>query len=177
MRKTGMIRVDISKCTGCRSCETACSFFHTGKVSNRLARIKVIHLYETGVDGPVVCAQCRERYCMECPVSAITVGKNGEIIVAPTICNPCGSCEHLCPIGAIEQYDDLVYACDLCGGSPKCVDACTEGAIVYAPGTGIETTLASLKQATEKMNTSEKRRFYVEQLGNQLRTIWRDGRD
>lgn len=172
-----MIRVDISKCTGCRSCETTCAFFHTGKVGNRLARIKVMHLYETGVDGPVVCIQCQEKYCLECPVNAITVGKNGEIVVAPTICNLCGSCERQCPIGAIEQHGDLVYVCDLCGGRPKCVDVCTEGAIVYAPGTGDETTLASLKQSTEKMNTSEKRRIYVEQLGGQLRFNWRESRD
>jgi len=171
-----MIHVDISKCTGCRSCETACSFFHTGRVSNHLARIKVMHHYETGIDGPVVCVQCRERYCLECPVNAITVGVNGEIVVAPTICNLCGSCERQCPIGAIELHSSLVYVCDLCGGRPKCVDACTEGAIVYAPGIGTETTLASLKPATEKMNPSEKRRFYVEQLGSQLRSTWREGR-
>ncbi|MFX1602728.1 MAG: 4Fe-4S dicluster domain-containing protein [Promethearchaeota archaeon] len=171
-----MIRVDISRCTGCRSCETACAFFHTGKVSNRLARIKVMHLYETGVDGPVVCIQCREKYCLECPVNAITVGMNGEIVVVPTICNLCGSCERQCPMGAIELHGDLVYVCDLCGGRPKCVDACTEGAIVYAPGTGNKATLADLKQPTEKMNTSEKRRIYVGQLGSLLRSDWRENR-
>ena len=44
-----MIRVDLSRCTGCRRCEAACAFFHTGRINPELARLKVIHLYETGV--------------------------------------------------------------------------------------------------------------------------------
>ncbi len=172
-----MIHVDISKCTGCRSCETACSFFHTGRVSNHLSRIKVMHLYENGIDGPVVCKQCEERYCVECPDNAISVGNHGEIIVAPTICNLCGSCEQQCPIGAIEQYGELVYVCDLCGGRPKCVDACTEDAIVYEVQSGNGESLAKFQEKSHKMNTSEKRRFYIESLGTEVRKAWRDRHD
>ncbi len=168
-----MIHVDISKCTGCRSCEAACSFFHTSKVSNRLARMKVMHIYETGIDGPVVCVQCEERYCMDCPVDAMTIGAFGEVIIAPTICNACGSCERKCPIGAIEQLDDLVYVCDLCGGRPKCVDACTEGAIIFTQTSKTPISLSEMKNRTDKMNTSERRRLYVETKGQAVRTSWR----
>ena len=72
-----MIKVDISKCTGCKKCETVCAFVHSGKVSNRLARIKVLNLYEIGVDAPVACVQCEERYCLLCPEDAISVGPHG----------------------------------------------------------------------------------------------------
>ncbi|MFW9888041.1 MAG: 4Fe-4S dicluster domain-containing protein [Candidatus Thorarchaeota archaeon] len=166
-----MIRVDLSKCTGCRSCETACSFFHTGRVSNRLARIKVMHLYETGIDGPVVCVQCEERYCMDCPVDAMTIGKFGEVIVAPTVCTLCGTCVRTCPIGAIDELEDLIYVCDLCGGRPKCVDSCTEGAIAFKPG--LHVSLSEFEGAAEKLNISERRQSYIERLGNDIRKSWR----
>jgi Fe-S-cluster-containing hydrogenase component 2 len=167
-----MIHVELSKCTGCRSCEAACSFFHTGKVSNRLARIKVMHLYETGIDGPIVCAQCEERYCMQCPVDAMSIGKFGEVIVAPTICTQCGTCVRKCPIGAIDEHEDLVYVCDLCGGRPKCVDACTEGAIVFEPD-ALGKSLSEVNDAADNLNTSERRRSYIEVLGKDVRKSWR----
>jgi Na+-translocating ferredoxin:NAD+ oxidoreductase RNF subunit RnfB len=63
------------------------------------------------------------------------------------------------------MFDDLVYVCDLCGGSPKCVDACTEGAITYIPQKDTEkvkeTSLAEIKKETKKMTGSEKRAFYI----------------
>ena len=127
-----MIQVDLNKCTGCKKCEVACAFFHTGRVSNRLARIKVLNLYESGIDGPVACVQCEEKYCLKCPEEALSVGSFGQIIVSPTVCNLCEVCEKICPIGAVEIVDDIVYVCDLCGGNPKCVEACTEGAIIFA---------------------------------------------
>jgi carbon-monoxide dehydrogenase iron sulfur subunit len=168
-----MIRVDLSKCTGCRSCETACSFFHTSRVSNRLARIKVMHQYETGIDGPIVCVQCEERYCMNCPVDAMTIGKFGEVIVAPTICTLCGTCVRMCPIGAIDEHEGLIYVCDLCAGKPRCVDACTERAIIYEPNAA-RISLSEANDAAENLNTSERRQSYIERLGEVVRQSWRD---
>jgi carbon-monoxide dehydrogenase iron sulfur subunit len=169
-----MIRVDIGKCTGCRSCETACSFFRSGRVGNRLSRIKVMNLYETGIDGPVVCVQCEERFCLNCPENAIVVGNLGEIIVQPTICTRCGSCIRQCPIGAIDEHNDIIYVCDLCGGRPKCVDACTESAIIFDPDFSLHPSLSGLKENVSKFNPSEKRRAYIEGLGNQVRSTWRE---
>ena len=146
-----MIRVDVSKCTGCKRCESVCAFFHTGKINNRLARIKVLNLYEIGIDCPVVCNQCQERYCMHCPEDALVIGSLGQIIVSRTLCTLCGACEKICPIGAIEIFDDIVHVCDLCGGRPKCVEACTEGAITYDEN-GDHPSLMSIKKETHKMN-------------------------
>ena len=81
-----MIRIDLTRCTGCRRCEAACSFVRSGRVGRGLARIKVVNIYETGVDGPVACRQCRERFCLRCPDDAMTVGPLGQIIVSPTSC-------------------------------------------------------------------------------------------
>lgn len=168
-----MIRVDISKCTGCRRCEVACVFFHTGRVNSSLARIKVLNLYETGIDGPIVCQQCRERYCMCCPADALTIGSFGQVIVSPTLCTLCGACAKACPIGAIEIFNEIVYVCDLCGGRPKCVEACTEEAIIYEPEESGHLSLAVFKQETKKMNPSQRRQFYLKELGIELRKKWR----
>lgn len=168
-----MIQVDLSKCTGCRSCETACSFYRTGKVSRHLSRIKVMHIYETGIDGPVTCVQCDERYCLSCPENALKIGDMGQVIVSPTICTRCEVCVTKCPIGAIELFDDIVYVCDLCGGRPRCVEACTEGAILFKPDSSNGRSLAEIKGRTKGMNPSEKRREYIESLGEEIREKWR----
>jgi carbon-monoxide dehydrogenase iron sulfur subunit len=156
-----MIKVDIGKCTGCRMCETACSFYRSGAVNRHTARIKVVNLYQSGVDGPVVCVQCKERYCKDCPADAISIGSLGQVIVSPTLCTLCKKCERSCPIGAIEIFNDLAYVCDLCGGSPKCVEACTEGAITYVPEQIEVISLKEIKKETKKVNSSEKRAFTI----------------
>lgn len=166
-----MIHVDLHKCTGCKKCEVACAFFHTGKVSNRLARIKVLNLYELGIDGPVVCIQCEEKYCLKCPEEALSLGSLGQIIVSPTVCTLCGVCEKACPMGAIEIYENIVYVCDLCGGKPRCVEACTEGAITFAEGKH-GPSLDSIQKETNKKSPNQKRLYYLKKLGASLREKW-----
>jgi Fe-S-cluster-containing hydrogenase component 2 len=138
-----------------------------------MSRIKVINLYGIGIDNPVVCTQCSERYCTDCPDNAITVGKQGQIVVSPTLCTLCGKCERKCPIGAIELFNDFVHVCDLCGGSPKCVETCTENAITHAPGIIEKITLASIKSESKRLNPSEKRAHYTKKIGVALRNEWR----
>ena len=167
-----MIQVDLEKCTGCKKCEVACAFFHTGKVSNRLARIKVLNLYEIGIDGPVVCVQCKERYCLDCPEKALTLGSLGQIVVSPTVCTLCEACEKSCPIGAISICEDIVYVCDLCGGDPKCVGACTEGAISFVRVKPDGPSLKTIKKETRKMRPNQKRQFYLNRRGIVLREKW-----
>lgn len=171
-----MIRVDISKCTGCKRCETVCAFFHTGRISNRLARIKVLNLYDIGIDAPMVCVQCRERYCMQCPAKALSIGRFGQVIASPTLCTRCGTCEKSCPIGAVELFNDIVYVCDLCGGNPRCIEACTEGAITWDDQEVEHPSLSVLKKETEEMNPSQKRHVYLRALSSDVREQWREER-
>ncbi len=169
-----MIKTDISKCTGCRMCETACAFYHTSKINRNVSRIKVQNLYETGIDGPAVCTQCKERYCLDCPVEAISTGSMGEVVVLSTACTLCGKCERNCPIGAIEIFEETVYVCDLCGGSPRCVEACTEGAVTFVPGEAGTVGLEAFKKESKGLNASERRARYIAQLGKRLRKQWRN---
>ena len=69
-----MITLDLAKCSGCSRCEVNCSFFHSGKIGRAGARIKVVKVEEIGIDYPLVCQQCSERYCTKCPENAIEVG-------------------------------------------------------------------------------------------------------
>ncbi len=167
-----MIRVDYGKCTGCRRCETVCSFFHSGRINRHLARIKVVNLYEIGIDGPVVCQQCRERSCLNCPANALSLGPHGQIVASPTLCTLCGACERNCPIGAIELFHDLVHVCDLCGGNPKCIGACTEHALAWDPAENNRPSLAPLAGDARKLNPSQKRERLLQQRGKEIRAGW-----
>lgn len=167
-----MLSIDLARCTGCRRCESTCSFVHTGRVSNRLARIRVLNIYEIGIDAPVVCSQCEERYCMSCPEHALSIGADGQIIYSPTRCNLCGACQQSCPIGAIEVFDDIIYVCDLCGGDPKCIAACSEDAIVWNRRHGETVSLHAFKEAARKLNPSERRLAYAVKQSAGLRREW-----
>ena len=167
-----MICIDMSKCTGCRRCETTCSFFHSGRINSRISRIKVIQMYETGIDAPIVCQQCQERFCLKCPEGALSIGQFGQIVYSPTVCTLCGVCENACPIGAIELFQDLVYVCDFCGGKPKCVEACTEGAIIIDYNQK-PPSFNKLKTAHKGMPPGEKRKKYLESESSRIRTAWR----
>jgi len=171
-----MIRIDLSRCTGCRRCETACAFARTGRINRHQARVKVVNIYETGIDGPVVCLQCRERYCLGCPDNAITVGPLGQIIVSATACVLCGGCETRCPIGAIEIHRNIAYVCDLCGGRPACLEACTEGALVFEPERTGDISLESHNNEARGLNPGLKRHRFIEREGGRLRKEWEKGR-
>lgn len=132
-----------------------------------------MNLYEMGIDGPVVCNQCKEQYCNRCPEDAISIGSLGQVTVSPTLCTLCGVCEKACPIGSIEMFNDIVYVCDLCGGRPKCVEACTEGAITYDSRGSKHLSLARFKKEKITKNPSQKRYSYLEKQGLELRKKWR----
>ncbi len=167
-----MIALDLAKCSGCRRCEVNCTFFRSGKVGRSGARIKVVKIEGMGIDFPVVCQLCRERYCTKCPESAIQIDSLGQVVVSPTLCNACGICETLCPIGAIEIFDEIPYVCDLCGGDPRCVEACTMGAISFEPQVTETISLKAYKKGSRRLAPEEKRVRFVLSSAQALRDKW-----
>ena len=167
-----MIALDLSKCSGCSRCEVHCSFFHSGKIGRSGARIKVVKIEDIGIDYPVVCQQCRERYCTKCPEKAIEVGSRGQVIVSPTLCTACGTCEILCPIGAIELFEEIPHVCDLCGGDPRCVKACTLDAVHYEPEISEVFSLKEFKKGSRGLKPEEKRLRYALSRAESLRQKW-----
>ncbi len=130
--------VDPELCTGCRACETGCSFVHEGEYSPSLARLHVVKLEESGVDRPIVCLRCAKAPCAAvCPVNAIAQDPVTKLVsVDPETCVGCGLCVEVCVSGVIQLHPrtEVPLLCDLCGGDPECAKRCPTGALVAVEG-------------------------------------------
>jgi len=121
---------DLSKCSGCRKCEIACSLFHEKCIWPEASRIRVFMLVP-GTDFPHFCAQCEDYPCVKaCPVKALSISKKtGAVLVKANLCTTCGKCIEACPgrIPHMHPKERYVVICDLCKGTPQCVKVCQEG--------------------------------------------------
>jgi benzoyl-CoA reductase subunit BamC len=126
------IKVDINKCTGCRSCELACSAFHSvprySSLNPARSRIRVYidevrDLYVPVRAGDYTQAECngRNRYVID--------GKEYS---------ECAFCPASCPSRDYFKEPDsgLPLKCDMCENvpplpEPMCVQACKFDALTY----------------------------------------------
>lgn len=153
--KTGltMIVVDYAKCTGCRTCETACSAANhkqtvNGETLNGLGNPETANIrvypYNPDVDVPNVCAMCPDNPCIEaCPVdpdpktgfkALFRHPETRAVTNDPNRCITCGSCADACRTGTIIPNDDTglpEHMCTLCNGDPQCVKHCPFGALTH----------------------------------------------
>ena len=127
------ILVDPEKCIGCRTCALACSFEHDDEFNLVFSRIQPLWLKEIGKFLPYTCQQCEEPLCAEaCPRKAITVDQDtGAKIVDETLCIGCRTCFYACPFGipVVHPLKGYMNKCNLCGGSPQCVEECPREAL------------------------------------------------
>lgn len=135
------ILVDPSLCSGCRVCESACSFFHYNDFNPFRSRIKVKKNEEKGEDIPFICRQCGDAPCVSvCPVGALSRDKNtNAVLLDKDLCIKCGKCAEVCSFDAVHflgdksnSLDNYPYICDLCDGNPECVLRCPTGALKFA---------------------------------------------
>lgn len=121
---------ELSKCSGCRRCEIACSLFHEKRIWPEASRIRVFMLVP-GVEFPHFCVQCEDYPCVEsCPVKALSIcNETGAVLVNLETCIGCGQCIDACPgkVPHMHPMENHVLICDLCGGNPQCVKVCQEG--------------------------------------------------
>jgi len=82
----------------------------------------------------------------------------------------------MCPIGAIELYEEIPLVCDLCGVDPRCVKACTLDAIHYERDVTGAISLKEFKKASRGLSPEEKRLRYAMTLSRELRDSWAAGR-
>lgn len=139
----GYIVYDPSLCTGCLSCEAACSAYHGGGTVRPSMSLITIEMdifsgRETNFE-PKPCLQCDEPQCLlACPVEAIAVDpETGARVVEETLCIGCKSCIEACgeaftpPRIRFNTESNTAVKCDLCGGDPQCVRWCPNGALRY----------------------------------------------
>ncbi|RKY86031.1 hypothetical protein DRQ09_06570 [candidate division KSB1 bacterium] len=169
-----MFILDLKLCTGCRRCEVACSFYHFKLFSRKYSRIKVVKIEEIGIDAPVFCIQCKEKYCLNnCPQKALYTGDYGEITVDVKKCNGCNLCSLYCPIGAIEIIDGYPILCDLCQGNPECIKVCNTGALKIDENKKKAVSL-HLNKFIMKKSPEEKRYNYIKKISKELRNKWKN---
>lgn len=130
--------VEYEKCTGCKSCEMACSVYHLRASNPVKSAIRIVKSEGEGLSVPVVCQQCEDPPCAAiCPVQAIARDPETDaLIVDGDLCVGCQMCVVACPFGAVVLDRDRRQAikCDLCGGAePWCVRFCEPGALAYKP--------------------------------------------
>ena len=129
------ILVDSKKCTGCRACETICSFHMLGDFCSMNTRIRIEKDEETGLEAPFVCRQCGNAPCVNaCPMGAISKDPTTKaILVDEAKCIACQKCSEACAFRSISFHTITQKAliCDLCKGDPQCIKKCPSGAIVY----------------------------------------------
>jgi len=120
-------------CTGCRSCEYACSQFHEkGAVRPAVARVHVKRFHGV-VDVPVICWHCEDSPCVKaCPTTPKAIAKDKATNVIKYIDDKtclgakCNKCIEACPAQFLRRHPDTGWPmfCDLCDGDPECVKAC-----------------------------------------------------
>lgn len=134
------MRIEIlpDRCTGCRACETACSFHFSGEYNPALSRIRVLSDQAICLSMPSVCVHCDDAPCAEaCPEDALYINEEfGSVVLKQEDCSGCGLCVEACPYGAMHFDEDknVAFKCELCDGDPECVKVCAEGAIRVVTG-------------------------------------------
>lgn len=139
----GLIAVDAEKCTGCRSCEIACSLFHEGLISPTLARVQIVKDWtdpDSSMEArflPSTCHQCANAVCAAlCVKKAIVYDPiTNARVVDESKCDGCGLCVAACPYTPsrikVNKTTKKAFKCDLCGGDPTCIKVCSSGALSY----------------------------------------------
>ncbi|MBF0528792.1 MAG: 4Fe-4S binding protein [Deltaproteobacteria bacterium] len=158
-RAQGLVIGDPTKCVSCNRCELACTEFNDGRASLAQARLKINRNLQFGPqglnygqrrfgdwgDGLVVmdtCRQCPHPVpCADaCPQNAIVLlPETGARAIDPTKCNGCKMCLKACPWDMIsfDPESEKATKCFLCGGRPKCTEACPAGALKYVAWTDL----------------------------------------
>ncbi len=126
------VSADFDKCTGCRVCELVCALENEKVFDPKLSRIKVLPFHLL-VNMPMSCRLCEDAPCVRaCSRKALTQSEEtGVIIVDDDKCDLCGWCIESCKHGAIflNQDKTTVMTCNLCDGTPQCVEWCPESAL------------------------------------------------
>ena len=136
---SAVIHFDFHRCTGCKVCELMCSFHHHDFFSTSFSRIHIFNDIFFGHNKAHFCLQCTTPQCLiACPNKAIYINETtGAKIIDTEKCDACGRCADACPFNRerfilrISPNKQNYIKCDLCNGSPQCVEWCAPKALSY----------------------------------------------
>lgn len=143
-------------CLDCKRCEIACKTRHsasrntvvalTEESPTPIARVRVEG--DLNMSLAVNCRHCERPKCVEgCISGAMRKDPLTSLVTSdPEKCVGCRTCVSMCPFGCVQVVSvgtrDLALKCDLCTddgftpGSPSCVSACPNRALIYVESEG-----------------------------------------
>ncbi len=131
--------IDLARCVGCYTCRIACK--DRADLPDDLDLLRVEQHEEGTYPNPrlyyrvVHCFHCARPPCADiCPADAYSKDENGLVALDGEKCVGCGTCQGVCPFGAIVMLpEDIAVKCDGCAGEvePVCVRACPMRALRY----------------------------------------------
>ncbi|MGA2989472.1 MAG: 4Fe-4S dicluster domain-containing protein [Candidatus Korobacteraceae bacterium] len=127
------IKINEDICTGCRSCELACSAAHSGDFSPERSRIRITNKAIVGESSISTCSRCDDPKCVAaCTYEACIMNAATKVIrIDYELCNGCYACVDACEFHAafVDPIEHVPLICDFCGGDPMCVKFCYKQAI------------------------------------------------
>lgn len=135
----GMV-IDITKCTGCHSCATACRNEFNVPPGVWRSWVKTAEKKDIKLFLPRLCNHCDKPPCCEvCPVKASYRREDGVVLVRYSRCIGCKMCMTACPYDArfVHPVKGVVDKCTFCvhrvdeGREPACVEICPARARIF----------------------------------------------